>query len=108
MSRIRGSSSTTRTRLRVIAASIAREGGFSRIFRNLEEPPESGRVPRKNRRPQGRRSASSGGSSGRGLAVAELDHEELLHLLLEDLQLDVGDDRIGDLRGLAVPGLLDA
>src|SRR5262249_10228971 len=41
------------------------------------------------------------------LAVAELDDEELLHLLLQRLKLRVGDDRVDDLHRLAVPGLLD-
>src|SRR5689334_15893029 len=46
--------------------------------------------------------------SGRGLPGVELDDEEGLQLLLQGLQLRVGDDRVGDLGGLTVPGLLDA
>src|SRR5436190_7810940 len=107
MSKIRGSSSTTRTRLWDIAASIAPEGVFSRKNSELR-----GKHPASRGIAQGCSIPADDfrmldASSGGGLAVAELDDEELLHLLLQRFELRVGDQGVGDLRRLAVPGLLD-
>src|SRR5258708_6190918 len=106
MSRMRGSSSTTSMRRAGIAASIAPGGVFSRKKENralgLNHELRIANHERKDA------SATSEEPGLGGSAVAEFDDEELLHLLLQRLELRVGDHRVHDLGGLAVPGLLDA